>query len=83
MTAIITIVTFFFIFVLVYVTISVALAMTQWWMARPAVRAKETLRVQEIGLKIDRAKEKAFVVSIVVTFFFVTPFVVIYFFVMP
>lgn len=83
MTALIAIITFFFIFVLVYLTIAVALAVAQWWMARSAAGAKETLRVQEIGLKIDRAKEKAFVVSIVVTFFFVTPFVVIYFFVMP
>ncbi|MGD8847547.1 MAG: hypothetical protein PVJ84_22635 [Desulfobacteraceae bacterium] len=83
MTAPIAIVTFFFIFVLVYVAVSVTLAVVGWWMARSAARAKETLRLQEIRLKIDRAKEKAFVISIVVTFFFITPFVVIYFFVMP
>jgi hypothetical protein len=81
MTALIAIITFFFIFVLVYVAVSFALVLAGWWMARPAARAKETVRLQEIRQKIDRAKEKAFVVSMVLTFFFVTPFVVIYVFI--
>ncbi len=83
MTALIAIITFFFLFVLVYVAVSVALSLAGWWMARPAAKAKETARLQEIGQMIDRAKDKAFVVSIILTFFFITPFVVIYVFVLP
>jgi hypothetical protein len=83
MTALFAIATFFFIFVLVYVAVSVSLVLVGWWMARPVVRARDAVRLREIEQRIDRAKEKAFIVSIVLTFFCVTPFVVIYLFILP
>jgi hypothetical protein len=80
MTAIFTVITFFFIFVLVFLAISIALTMVGWWMARRAAKGKTKESIAAIEGKVDRLKDKAFVISIVLTFFFVTPFVVIYLF---
>lgn len=83
MTAIFTIITFFFIFVLVFLAISAALSVGAWWMGRHAAREENPESTKEIERKIDRIKDKAFMISIILTFFFVTPFVVIYLFVNP
>lgn len=81
MTALFTVITFFFIFVLVYLVISVALTLVGWWMARQVAKGITKESMAAIDGKIDRLKDKAFVISIVLTFFFVTPFVVISIFV--
>lgn len=81
MTALYTVITFFFIFVLVYLAISMALTGANWWMARRAAKGITEESITTINAKIDRLKDKAFVVSIVLTFFVVTPFVVIYIFI--
>lgn len=83
MIALFTVITFFFIFVLVYLTISVALSLASGWMARRAAKGKNKERKAAIEARVDRLKDRAFVISIVLTFFFVTPFVVIYLFVYP
>ena len=80
MTALFTVITFFFIFVLVYLAISVALTCASWWMKRRAAKGKTKESIVAIEGKIDRHKDKAFMISMVLTFFFVTPFVVIYIF---
>lgn len=83
MTALFTVITFFFIFIVVYLAISVVLTLSSWWMVRQAAKRKKKEAVAVIEGKIDRLKDKAFVISLVLTFFFVTPFVVIYIFVYP
>lgn len=83
MTALFAIITFFFIFVVVYLAISVVLAVAAWWMSRSAGRQNGTATDGKIELKIDRLKEKAFFIAIILTFFFVTPFVVLFIFILP
>jgi hypothetical protein len=50
-------------------------------MAWRSAKGKTEVSMAAIDGKIDRLKNKAFVISIVLTFFFVTPFAVIYLFV--
>ena len=83
MTALFAIITFFFIFVLVYTAITAALTAAAWWAERRTRSRDDTVKTQQIGEKVDRLKEKVFLVSMIITFFFVTPFVVIYLFVLP
>ena len=82
MTALLAIITFFFIHVLLYVAISAVLAAAAWWMGRQAAKAKNTDRMREIEGFIDKTKERAFIISLALTFFFIAPFVVIYLFVL-
>lgn len=82
MTALLAIITFFFIHVLLYVAISAVLAVAAWWMVRQAANAKNTDRMREIEGFIDKTKERAFIISLALTFFFIAPFVVIYLFVL-
>lgn len=83
MTTLYTIITFFFIFVLAYFSISVSLGLAGWWMTRRSAKQNNPQKIEEIERKIDSLKEKAFLIAIILTFFFVTPFVVIYLFVLP
>jgi len=77
MTAIFAIITFFFIFVVVYLAITTVLAASSWWLKRGAAGEGAKERIEEIDRRMDRVKEKAFLIAIVLTFFVVTPFVVI------
>lgn len=81
MTALFAIVIFFFIHVLLYVAISAALSAAAWWMGRQAAKAKNPDRMREIEAFIDKTKERAFIISLALAFFFIAPFVVIYLFV--
>lgn len=77
MTALFAIVIFLFINVLVYVMFCAVLAAVGWWMTHRADKAPD------VETKLDRIKDKAFVLSVIVTFFFITPFVVLYLFIHP
>jgi predicted MFS family arabinose efflux permease len=83
MTALFAIITFFFIFVVAYLAVATVLAVVTWWLKGRAAARDADARIQEIERKMDRVKEKAFVIALVLTFFVVTPFVVILLFVRP
>jgi predicted MFS family arabinose efflux permease len=61
----------------------VALSAAAWWMGRQAKRSNDAQSVKEVERKIDRLKDKAFYISLVLTFFIITPFVVLFVFVKP
>jgi len=81
MTALIAVATFFLIYVIVFIVISAVLSAAAWWMGRRAAKTSHAQSAAEIERKLDQLKDKAFVVSIILTFFIVTPFVVIYLFI--
>ena len=83
MTALFAIITFFFIFVVVYLAIAIFLATAAWVLKRRAAAPDRGESVLEFERKMDRVKEKAFVIALVLTFFIVTPFAVIILFVTP
>ncbi len=83
MTALFAIITFFFIFVVFYLTIAMVLAAAAWVLKRRTSGADADERIREIERKMDRVKEKTFVIALVLTFFIVTPFAVILLFVIP
>ncbi len=83
MTALLTIITFFFIFVVVYLAVAMVLAATTWVLKQRAAATDTDGRIHEIERKMDRIKEKAFVIALVLTFFIIAPFVVITVFVTP
>lgn len=76
MTALFAIITFFFIFVVVYLAITVVLAITAWWLTRRALAKDAGESIHRIEQQMDRIKDKAFVIALVLTFFIITPFVV-------
>jgi high-affinity Fe2+/Pb2+ permease len=83
MTALFAIITFFFIFVVVYFAVATVLAAVTWWLKRRAAARDADAGMREIERKMDGVKQKAFVIALVLTFFFVTPFAVILLFVRP
>ena len=83
MTALFAIITFFFIFVVVYLTITTVLAVAAWWLKRCTSGESVEESVDEIDRRMDRIKDRAFIIALVLTFFIVTPFVVITVFVKP
>ena len=83
MTALFAIVTFFFIFVIAYLAVCMVLAAATWVLKHHAAATGADERIYEIERKMDRIKEKAFVIALVLTFFIIAPFVVITVFVMP
>lgn len=83
MTALFAIITFFFIFVVVYLAVATVLAVVTWWLKRRARRKGAGDKVLQIEQRMDRVKEKAFVIALVLTFFIITPFAVIVVFVRP
>jgi predicted PurR-regulated permease PerM len=83
MTALFAIITFFFIFVVVYLAVAAVLAVVTGWLKRRARRKGAGDKVLEIEQRMDRVKEKAFLIALVLTFFIITPFVVIVVFVRP
>ena len=85
MTALFAIVTFFFIFFITYLAVAMVLAAATWVLKHRAAATDTDERIheiEEIERKMDRVKEKAFVIALVLTFFVVTPFAVILLFVM-
>jgi hypothetical protein len=83
MTALFAIITFFFIFVVVYLATAVVLAVVAWWLKRRAKLKGAVEGIHRVEQQMDRVKEKAFLIALVLTFFIITPFVVITVFVMP
>lgn len=83
MTALYAIITFFFIFVLLYLAISMVLAAAAWVLKRRAGGMDAHERIREIERRMDRVKEKVFVIALVLSFFIVTPFAVILLFIIP
>jgi hypothetical protein len=81
MTALLAIITFFFIFVVVYLAVATVLAAVTWWLKHRARKNGAGEKVPRIEQRMDRVKEKAFVIALVLTFFIITPFVVIVVFV--
>lgn len=77
MTALFAIITFFFIFVLVYLAITTFLAAASWWLKRRTAGKGAKESIEDIERRIDRVKDKAFMIALVLTFFVVTPFVVV------
>ena len=77
MTALFAISTFFFIFVVVYLAITTVLAATSWCLKRRADGKGTEEGTEEIERRMDRVKDKAFLIALVLTFFVVTPFVIV------
>ena len=77
MTAFFAIITCFFIFVVVYLAITTVLAVASWWLKRRADGEGAMKGVEEIERRMDRVKDRAFLIALILTFFVVTPFVVV------
>ena len=62
---------------MVYLAITTVLAVASWWLKHRLGRKGTDEGFAEIESRIDRLKEKAFLIALVLTFFVVTPFVVV------
>ena len=73
--------TFFFILVLVYPAVSVILSVFTWILKKKAGtgNAETEKRISETA---DRIKDRVFVTSVIIVFFFIAPFAVIYLYTM-
>jgi hypothetical protein len=69
--------TFFFILVLIYPAVSVILTSIAWTMRLLAAR-RDTESADRIRERADRIKDRAFLISVIVVFFFIAPFAVVY-----
>ena len=57
--------------------ITVVLAIAAWWLTRRALAKDAGESIHQIEQQMDRVKDKAFVIALVLTFFIITPFLVI------
>lgn len=84
MTSLFALVIFFFLLVVVFPAVSLAVAAAAWVARRRAASGVAGVKdpseaAQKLMQKTDRLKNAAFIISVVLLFFFVTPFAVLLF----